>query len=225
AVVAAEDAARIFPGNGGAGLHLGPGDFRAGAAAVAAFGDEVVDAALAILVAGIPVLHRRVLDLGIIERHQFDHGRMQLVLVAARRRAALEVAHIAAFLGDDQRPLELAGVLFVDAEVGREFHRAAYALRDVDEGTVGEDRGVEGGIVVVGDRYHRPQVLLHQLRIFPDRLGYRAENNAGLGQFGPERGDHRHRVENGVDCDISGIGRRALDAGEDLLLLQRDTEL
>src|SRR5262245_39725231 len=47
-IVAAQDAARIFPGDGGAGLDLGPGNFRVLAAAVAALGHEIVDAAAAL---------------------------------------------------------------------------------------------------------------------------------------------------------------------------------
>src|SRR5262245_6861118 len=69
-VVAAQNAARIFPGDGGAGLELGPGDLRVLAAAVAALGDEIVDAAAAVLVARVPVLDGRILDLGVIERDQ-----------------------------------------------------------------------------------------------------------------------------------------------------------
>src|SRR3546814_9125660 len=67
-VVALQDAARVLPGDRRAGLDLGPGDLRVAPAAGAALGDEVVDAALAVIVAGIPVLHRRVLDLGVVER-------------------------------------------------------------------------------------------------------------------------------------------------------------
>src|ERR1019366_9145160 len=67
-IVAAQDAARIFPGDGRAGLHLGPGNLRILAAAVAALGDEVEDAALAIGIARIPVLHRRIFDLRSEER-------------------------------------------------------------------------------------------------------------------------------------------------------------
>src|SRR5579863_8104389 len=59
--LAAQNAARIFPGDRRAGLHLGPGDFRARAPAIAALGDEIVNAALALRVAGVPVLHRRIL--------------------------------------------------------------------------------------------------------------------------------------------------------------------
>src|SRR5205085_11502114 len=50
-IVAAQDAARIFPGDGRSGLDLGPGDLRAVAAAVGALGDEIVYAALAFGVA------------------------------------------------------------------------------------------------------------------------------------------------------------------------------
>src|SRR5580693_4460163 len=58
-IVATQDAARIFPGDGGAGLDLGPGNLRIVAAAIAALGDEIIDAALALGIAGVPVLHRR----------------------------------------------------------------------------------------------------------------------------------------------------------------------
>src|SRR3546814_8026616 len=92
----------ILPGDRRAGLHLGPGDLRVAPAAGAALGDEVVDAALAVLVAGVPVLHRRVLDLGVVQRDQLDHRRVELVLVALRRGAALEVGNVGALIGDDQ---------------------------------------------------------------------------------------------------------------------------
>ena len=52
------------------------------AAAIAALGDEIVDAAVALGVARIPVLHGRIFDLGVVERDQFDHRGVQLVLVA-----------------------------------------------------------------------------------------------------------------------------------------------
>src|SRR3546814_18071643 len=65
-------------------------DLGASALAQPALGDEIVDPALALGVAGIPVLHGRILDLGILERDQFDHCRMELVFVAHRRGAALD---------------------------------------------------------------------------------------------------------------------------------------
>src|SRR5271167_5169801 len=104
-----------FPGDGRAGLDLGPANFRVLAAAVAALGHEVEDAAAALRVAGIPVLDGRVLDLGTVVRDQLDHGGVELILVAHRRGAALEVAHVGALVGDDESALELAGVLLIDA--------------------------------------------------------------------------------------------------------------
>src|SRR6185437_16905395 len=69
-VIAAQDAAWIFPGDRRSRFDLGPGNLRIGAAAVAALGDEIVDAALAFGIARIPVLHRRIFDLGIVERDE-----------------------------------------------------------------------------------------------------------------------------------------------------------
>src|SRR5690606_34717894 len=137
--VATQDAGRVFPGDGRAGFDLGPGDLGIGAAAVAALGDEIVDTALAVLVARIPVLDGGIFDLGIVERDQFHHGGVKLGLVAHGGRAAFEIAYIAIGFGNDQRALELAGLLLVDAEIGRQFHGAADALGDVDEGAIGKD--------------------------------------------------------------------------------------
>jgi hypothetical protein len=44
----------------------------------------------------------------VVQRHQLDHRGVQLVLVAHRRGAAFEVAHVAALVGDDEGALELA---------------------------------------------------------------------------------------------------------------------
>src|SRR3569833_3775615 len=69
-IVAAQDAARIFPGDRRTGLHLRPRYLRPRPAAVAALGHEIEAATLAVGVAGIPVLHRRILDFGVVERDQ-----------------------------------------------------------------------------------------------------------------------------------------------------------
>jgi hypothetical protein len=74
--------------------------------AQSALGDEVVDAAAALFVARIPVLHRGVLDLGAIERDKFDNGRVQLIFIAHRRGATFEVTHVRAFVGDDECAFE-----------------------------------------------------------------------------------------------------------------------
>src|SRR5690606_15586430 len=60
-VVATQDYAGVFPGDGRAGFHLGPGNLGI-VVADAALGHEIVDAATAFGVARVPVLHRRILD-------------------------------------------------------------------------------------------------------------------------------------------------------------------
>src|SRR5690606_10258479 len=93
-IVATQNAGRILPGDGGAVLDLRPRDLRVVATAIAALGHEVVDAALALGVARIPVLHRRVLDLGIIQRDQFNDCRVKLVLVTLRSGTAFQIRDV-----------------------------------------------------------------------------------------------------------------------------------
>ncbi len=127
-VIALEDAARIFPGDGRAGFDLRPGNFGILADALAALGDEIVDSALAVLVAGIPVLHGRVLDLRIVESDEFNHRRVELVFIANGSGAAFEITYVSAFVGNDQGALELSRFRRVDAEVSGKLHGAANAL-------------------------------------------------------------------------------------------------
>src|SRR5947199_389469 len=116
-VVSLEDAARVLPGDRGTGLDLRPGDLRVRAERLPALGDEVVDAALPVLVPGIPVLDRGVLDLRVVKGDQLDDRGVELVRVSDRGRAAFEIADVGAFVRDDEGALELAGVLRVDPEV------------------------------------------------------------------------------------------------------------
>src|SRR5438270_5008243 len=55
-VIALQNAAGILPGNRGPGLNLRPRNFGIHAGALAALGHKVIDPALTLLVAGIPVL-------------------------------------------------------------------------------------------------------------------------------------------------------------------------
>jgi hypothetical protein len=105
-----------------------------------------------------------------VQRHEFDDGCVQLVLVALGRGTAFEVTHIGALLGNDQRALELARLARIDAEIGRELHRAAHALGHVDEGAVGEHRRVQRGKEIVGHRNDRAEIFLHQIGIVADGL-------------------------------------------------------
>ena len=225
-VVAREDAARIFPRDRRTRLDLRPR--QAGVlAADAALGDEVINAAPALLVAGIPVLNGGILHLGVPLDHDLDHGGVQLVLVALRRGAPFEVAHVGALVGHDQRAFELPRAGGVDAEIGRQLHRAAHPLGDVAERAVGEDRGVQRSVEVVGIGHDAPEVFFHQLGKVAQRLGDRTEEDALLGQYLPESGLDRHGVHHGVDRDArqrhlllernAQFVERALQLGVDLV--------
>ena len=182
AVLTTQHTARVFPSDGGAGFYLGPGNLGVFADAGAALGDEVVDAAFAVFVARVPVLYRGVFDLGVVQGDQFYHRSVQLVFVPHGGGAAFQVAYVAAFFGDDQGAFELAGVGGINPEVGRQFHGAANALRDVHERAVREHRRVQGGKVVVADRDDAAQIFFHQLGVFMHRFGDGAEDNAGFFQ-------------------------------------------
>ena len=170
---------------------------------------------LPVLVARIPVLHRRIFDLGVFQRHQLDHRGMQLVLVAHRRGAAFEIGDVGAFVGDDQRAFELAGLAGVDAEIGGKLHRAAHALGHIDEGAVGEHRRIQRGEEIVGHRHDGAQIFAHQVGIIADGFGDRAEDHARLVQLFLEGGGDRDGIEHRVHRH----------AGQQLLLGQRNAEL
>src|SRR5512132_3631897 len=200
-VVALEDDARVLPGDRRAGFDLCPRNARTGAAAGAALGHEVVDAALAVLVARIPVLHGRVSDLGTLEGHELDHGGVELVLVAHRRRAALQIADVGTFVGDDERALELAGLLGVDAEIGRQLHRAAHARRHVHERAIAEHRRVEGREEIVAVGNDAAEVLANEVGVLAHRLGEGAEDHPHRFEFVLEGRRDGDGVEHGVDGD------------------------
>ena len=140
---------------------------------------------------------------------------MELVFVALRGRASFEVAHVAALVGNDKRPLKLSGSTFVDAEVRAQLHRALDALGDVAKRPVGEDRRVQSRIIVVADRNHRTDVLLDQFRVLLHGLAHAAEDDSELGEFVLEGSSHADAVHH-------EIHRHAAQA---LLLLERNAQL
>ena len=205
-----------------------PHHLRSVAPAVGAFGDEVIDATLAVFVARIPVLDGGVFDLCILQQDQLNNSGVQLVVVTLRCGATFEVADIRSFVGDDQRALKLAGIFSVDAEIRRQFHRTTGAGRNVDERPVRKDRRIQRCIEVVGHWNDRSEVFLHQLRMLFDGFRDRAEDDASSGEFFFEGGAQRDAVEHGVDGDFA-LGRIvifcAFDARQNGLLFQRDAEL
>ena len=115
--------------------------------------DEVVDVVR-------PVLDRRVAAAPAALHDDLDDRRVQRVGRVDRRRAALDVVHVRVLVDDDQRALELAHVLRVDAEVGLERHLDPHARRHVDERAARPDGGVQRRELVVVLRDDRPDVLL-----------------------------------------------------------------
>ncbi len=89
----------------------------------------------------------------------FNDRGMQLIAVAHRRRAAFNIADVAAFIGHQNGAFKLPGLFGVDAEIGRQLHRAADALRHIDKGAVRSHRGVQRGKEVVIPRHYGAQIL------------------------------------------------------------------
>ena len=140
----------VDPLHPAAGLHRG------------ALGDQVVDVVR-------PVLDGRVADVGVLLHDDLDDRGVQRVGRVDRRGAALDVVHLGALVGDDQRPLELAHVLGVDPEVGLQRDVDLHARRHVDERAARPDRGVERGELVVADRDDRAEVLPEQVLVLAQR--------------------------------------------------------
>ena len=102
-----------------------------------------------------PVLDRRVAAAGVLLDDDLDHGRVQAFGGVHRGRAAFDVVHAGPFIDDDQRPLELAHVLGVDAEIGLQREFDLHALGHVDERPARPDGRVEGRELVVVRRNDR----------------------------------------------------------------------
>jgi hypothetical protein len=119
---------------------------------------------------------------------------------------------LGALVHDDQRPLELAGVLAVDAEVGLQRQRDLHALGDVHERAARPDRAVERRELVVLGRDDRAEVLPEDLRVLLERLVRAHEDDADLGEL----------LADGVVDDLGVV--LGADAGEELALRLRDAQ-
>ncbi len=123
----------------------------------------------------------------VVERDEFDDRRVQLIFIAHRRGATFEIAHVRAFVGDDERALELAGLRGVDAEISRKLHRTAHAFRDVAKRTVGEDGGIQRGIKIVRVRHDRAEIFFDEFGMFLHRFAERTEDDALFRELFSER--------------------------------------
>ena len=88
-VVTPQDAAGILPRDSRSCLNLCPRYLATIATAQSALGNEVVDTASPVLVAWVPVLDCRVLDLSVGLSDDLDDRSVKLVLVTHRSRATL----------------------------------------------------------------------------------------------------------------------------------------
>ena len=203
---------RIFPGYRRTGFDLSPAQFGTVSAAESALGDEVIYAATALGIAGIPVLHRGILHFGPFFDDYLHHGGMQLVFVAHRRRATLQIGYVGIVVGNDQRALELSSAAGVDAEIGAQLHRTPHALGYIDERSVGEHRRIQRRIIIVTVGHDSAEIFAYQLRIVLDRLGEGAEDHAEFRQMLAVGRLDADGVHHGVDCH----------AGKSFLFLQAD---
>ncbi len=124
---------------------------------------------------------------------------MQLVLVAHRRRTAFEIRHISRLVGDDQGPLELARILRIHPEIGRQFHRTPHTLGHVNKRPVRKHGAVQRGEEIIRLRHHGAEIFLHEFWIFMHGFRDRHENHAGLLQLLAECRCNRNGVEHGID--------------------------
>ena len=85
-----------------------------------------------------------------------------------RSRAALDVVNLGSLIRNDQRPLELAHVLRVDAEVGLKRHVDGHARWHVDERTARPHRGVERCELVVVRRDDLAEPLPDDFGVLPN---------------------------------------------------------
>ena len=201
-VITSQDHGGVLPSDGRASLNLRPRNLRI-FRRHAALSHEVVNTALAFFRSGVPVLDRRVLDLTAIQRDQLNDRCMQLARAPYWRRATFQVTDIGSLIGNDQCSFELTRPLRVDAEIRHQLNWATHSRRNIGERAIRENRRVQRSEEVVGVRNHRPQILLHQVRVILYRLRERAEHYPALFKLlGVRRGD-RNRVEHRIDCYTS----------------------
>ena len=67
--ITAQNTTGIFPSNGRTGLNLGPGNLGVASLTQPALSDEVVYTTLTLGITGIPILHRRIFNGGIVQCH------------------------------------------------------------------------------------------------------------------------------------------------------------
>ena len=201
---ALHDDARVFHRQARSDVAVDPFDLRL-FVRDAALGDEIEDVRT-------PVLDGDVLDLGALQGDEFDHGAVQRRRLEFRRRAAFHVHHLAAFIGDDERALELAEVFRVDSEIGLKRVLHLHARRHVDKRAAGEDGAVQRAELVVTGRDDLAKPLSEDLGMLVKALGRTDKDDALF-------------ADRLLDVRIGGLAvELRLDAGEEFALLLGNAE-
>src|SRR5215207_2827030 len=139
----------------------------------APLGDEVVGVVRPVLDGRVPYPRARLGD-------KLHDRRMKRVRSIRRGRAALDVVDVGVLVGDDERPLELAHVLRVDAEVRLKRDIYANARRDVHERASRPHGRVQRRELVVVRRDDRPEVLLDDVLVLAQSRVHVQEDDALL---------------------------------------------
>src|SRR5215203_1945025 len=163
---------RVLHGQLGAQIAVHPLDGRV-LVGHAPLGDQVVGVVR-------PVLDSRVADAGPRFGDQLDHRRVQRVRGIRRGCTALDVVDVGILVGDDERPLELAHVLRVDAEVRLKRDIHADARRDVHERAARPYGRVQRRKLVVVRRDDGPEVLAHDVLVLAQARVHIQEDDALL---------------------------------------------
>src|SRR5690606_12538859 len=98
------------------------GNFRTLPFAQSSFGDKIINSALALFIAGIPVLNCGIFDFCILQSNQLHNGGMQLIFVSLRCRTTLKVIDETSFISNHQRSFKLSSILSVDSEISGEIN-------------------------------------------------------------------------------------------------------
>src|SRR5215207_9021407 len=139
----------------------------------APLGDEVVGVVRPVLDGRVPYPRARLGD-------KLHDRRMKRVRSIRRGRAALDVVDVGVLVGDDERPLELAHVLRVDAEVRLKRDIYANARRDVHERAARPHGRVQRRELVVVRRDDGTEVLLDDVLVLAQSRVHIQEDDALL---------------------------------------------
>ena len=172
---ALHDDAGVFHRQARTDVAIDPTDFRV-FHRDAALGDEVENVRR-------PVLDGDVLDLRALEGDKLDDCGVQGGGLEFRRGAAFHVHQLGTLVGDDERALELAEVLRVDAEVGLQRLFELQAFWNVDERPAREDCRIQRGEFIVSGGDHLAEPRAENLLVLLQAFGRVAEDDALFGEF------------------------------------------